>query len=182
MQLLSAASKTPTSVDACARHLLDTVPLVMRVIRQHMRGHRSGLTVPQFRTLCFASSAEGSSLSAASDFIGLSLPAMSRLVDGLVEQGLMERKPCADDRRHVRLSVTRDGDAALREARGLAQARLAEAVNRLSPRQRAAIVDTMQTLRDVLYPGTESGRRSGRHALSTPHDAVYNAVGHAATV
>ena len=100
MQLLSPASKASPAEDVCARHLLDTVPLVMRVIRQHMRRHRSGLTVPQFRTLCFVSSTEGSSLSAAADFIGLSLPAMSRLVAGMVEHGLMERRPCEDDRRH----------------------------------------------------------------------------------
>src|SRR3954453_17423430 len=112
MQLLSPASKTSPAEDVCARHLLDTVPLVMRVIRQHMRRQRSGLTVPQFRTLCFDDSTEGRSLSDAADFIGLSLPAMSRLVDGLVDNGLMERRPCEDDRRHVRLSVTRPGGSA----------------------------------------------------------------------
>jgi MarR family transcriptional regulator for hemolysin len=149
MQLLSLASKTTAAEEVCARQLLDTVPLVMRVIRQHMRRHRSGLTVPQFRTLCFVSSTEGSSLSAAADFIGLSLPAMSRLVEGLVEHGLMERRPCEDDRRHVRLSVTADGETALAEARQLAQAGLSDAVTRMTPGQREAIVKTMQVLRDV---------------------------------
>ena len=149
MQLLSPASKRTAAEDVCAEHLLDTVPLVMRVIRQHMRRHRSGLTVPQFRTLCFVSSTEGSSLSAAADFIGLSLPAMSRLVEGMVEHGLMERRPCEDDRRHVRLSVTPDGESALTDARQLAQAGLSEAVTRMTPGQREAIVKTMQVLRDV---------------------------------
>src|SRR3982751_6748690 len=107
MQLLSGASKPQASEQSpdevcgvCGRELLDTVPLVMRVIRSHMRRHRSGLTVPQFRTLCFVSTTDGSSLSAVAEFIGLSLPAMSRLVDGLVEQRLMDRRPCDDDRRH----------------------------------------------------------------------------------
>jgi len=149
MQLLSPASKTTPAEDVCARHLLDTVPLVMRVIRQHMRRHRSGLTVPQFRTLCYVSSTEGSSLSAAADFIGLSLPAMSRLVDGLVDHQLMERRTCEDDRRHVRLSVTPAGESALTEARQLAQAGLSDAVTRMTPGQREAICKTMMVLRDV---------------------------------
>src|SRR3954470_3147439 len=149
MQLLSPASKTTPAEDVCARHLLDTVPLVMRVIRQHMRRHRSGLPVPQFRTLCYVSSSEGTSLSAAADFIGLSLPAMSRLVDGLVEHRLMERRPCEDDRRHVRLSVTPAGESALTEARQLAQAGLSDAVTRMTPGQREAICKTMMVLRDV---------------------------------
>src|SRR5436309_1760038 len=116
MQLLREATEsagTPVSGDVCARELLDTVPLVMRVIRRHMCRHRSGLTVPQFRTLCFLSTSPGSSLSAVADFIGLSLPAMSRLVDGLVEMGLIERRHCDDDRRHVRLSVMPEGETAV---------------------------------------------------------------------
>src|SRR3982751_188117 len=114
MQSLLRVSKAPgAAVDACARDLLDSVPLVMRVIRHHMRRHRSGLTEPQFRTLCYLSITEGSSLSGVADFIGLSLPAMSRLVDGLVDQKLVVRKSCEDDRRHVRLSVTDKGEAAL---------------------------------------------------------------------
>ena len=46
---------------------------------------------------------------------------MSRLVDGLVEKRLLSRKPCDEDRRHVRLSLTAKGQATLSEARELAQ-------------------------------------------------------------
>src|SRR3954451_15009485 len=105
MQLLSPASKRTAAEDVCAQHLLDTVPLVMRVIRTHMRRHRSGLSVPQFRTLCFVSTSSGSSLSAAADFIGLSLPAMSRMVDGLVGGELLMRETADNDRRSIRLTV-----------------------------------------------------------------------------
>jgi len=149
MQLLTETSTAGVSDDACARELLDTVPLVMRVIRVQMRRHRSGLTVPQFRTLCHVSSADGTSLSAAAEFVGLSLPAMSRLVDGLVAMGLLRRRLSDDDRRHVSLSVTRAGDAAVREARQLAQTHLAEAVASLSPKKRAAITTSMRVLHDV---------------------------------
>lgn len=167
MQLLSGATKPQASEDVCGRELLDTVPLVMRVIRSHMRRHRSGLTVPQFRTLCFVSTTDGSSLSAVADFIGLSLPAMSRLVDGLVEQRLMDRRPCDDDRRHVRLSVTPGGEAALLEARALAQAALAKAVSHLTPEQQSALVNTMQFLRDVFAPEAAAADQS-----SAPPDGL----------
>ena len=167
MQLLSGATKPQASEEVCGRELLDTVPLVMRVIRNHMRRHRSGLTVPQFRTLCFVSTTDGSSLSAVAEFIGLSLPAMSRLVDGLVEQRLMDRRPCDDDRRHVRLSVTASGQAALREARELAQAALAQAVAHLTPGQQAALVDTMRLLRDVFAPEAAAADESS-HPPDSP--------------
>ena len=149
MQLLQGATKPSISDDACARELLDTVPMGMRVIRRHMRRHRSGLTVPQFRALCYLTTAPGTSLSAVADFVGLSLPAMSRLVDGLVDKGLMQRRPCSDDRRQVRLSITPPGEAAVTEARQLAQARLAEAVAPLTQPQRAALMGTMALLREI---------------------------------
>jgi DNA-binding MarR family transcriptional regulator len=134
---------------------------VMRVIRHHLRRHRSGLTVAQFRTLCYVDTAKGTSLSAAADFIGLSVPAMSRLVDGLVEMGMVRRGANADDRRHVRLSVTPRGEAALRDARALAQKHLAEAVSALQPAQRAEVVDAMRLLRTVFAPEANSGDGNG---------------------
>jgi DNA-binding MarR family transcriptional regulator len=152
MQLFRATSNLSGSQDCCAQDLVDTVPLVMRVIRGHMRRHRSGLTIPQFRTLCYISVYDRPSLSDAADFIGLSLPAMSRLVDGLVEKQLMRRRPCDDDRRHVRLSVTPKGHAALTGARQLAQSHLAEALQTLSPEQRESISQAMQTLREIFNP------------------------------
>jgi len=124
----------------------------MRVIRQHLVRHPSGLSVPQFRTLCFVSGAKDSSLTAAADFIGLSAPAMSRLVDGLVEVGMMRRAASSDDRRHVKLSVTARGEAALREARSLAQAELADAVSSLKAGQRADVVEAMSLLSGVFGP------------------------------
>ena len=147
MQSLQPATESAaTSEEACARALLDVVPQVMRVIRQHLVSHPSGLTVPQFRTLCYVSGAKGTSLTAAADYIGLSAPAMSRLVDGMVEVGMMRRTASSDDRRHVKLSVTPRGEAALSEARTLAQAELADAVRSLRPRQRAEVVEAMRLL------------------------------------
>ena len=160
MQSLSNASNLAVLEGGCAQDLLDTVPLVMRVIRAQMCSHRSGLTVPQFRSLCFISTYKAHSLSAVADFIGLSLPAMSRLVDGLVEKKLLSRKPCADDRRHVRLSVTRAGEAALQEARQLAQAHLAKALEQISPKQRLAVVQSMKILRDVFTPDSSAAEIS----------------------
>ena len=64
----------------------------------------------------------------------------------------MRRRPCDDDRRHVRLSVTPKGQAALTGARQLAQSHLAEALQALSPEQREGISQAMQTLREIFNP------------------------------
>ena len=77
----------------CAREILETVPLVMRFIRGQVRRRRTaGLSLPQFRTLIFLSRAQNSSLSAVAGHLGLSLPAMSRLINGLVNGRLVGRQ------------------------------------------------------------------------------------------
>jgi DNA-binding MarR family transcriptional regulator len=149
MQSLHAARNKQTGSYVCAEELLETVPLVMRVIRTYMRGHRSGLTVPQFRTLCHTDSTPEGSLSDTADFIGLSLPAMSRLVDGLVDKGLVKRRASNSDRRHLRLSLTPAGQSALRGARAQAQAKLAEVVTQLDTTQHDALIGTMRMVREL---------------------------------
>jgi DNA-binding MarR family transcriptional regulator len=89
---------------------------------------------------------------------------LSRLVDGLVEKALMQRRPCSDDRRQVQLSITTPGEAAVTEARQLAQAQLAEAVAPLTQDQRAALIGTMKLLRDIFtldLAGDEAGAAGG---------------------
>jgi len=85
--------------------VLDVVPVVMRPLRTQMRSHRAaGLSIPQFRSLCFVERYEGASLSAVADHLDLSLPTVSRMINGLVERGYLERKSSEDDRRHVSLT------------------------------------------------------------------------------
>jgi DNA-binding MarR family transcriptional regulator len=162
MQLLRIESNRPVVDDVCAREVLDAVPLVMAVIRGQMRKHRSGLTVPQFRTLYFVSTATGRSLSDVADFIGLSLPAMSRMVDGLVEKRLMVRRTCDDDRRHIRLSLTPLGESTLHEARQLAQAHLADLMRPMTDDQRTKVIEMMHLLRGVFAPDLPATAAAGR--------------------
>lgn len=152
MQSLHSASNPSTESYSCAQEVLEAIPLVMRLIRNYMRQHRSGLTVPQFRTLCYLSNTPQSSLSDVADFIGLSLPAMSRMVDGLVDKGLLDRRTCQNDRRHVRLSVTPLGETTVAESRQLAQEQLAEVVGRLTTPQQRQVTSIMRLVKDVFTP------------------------------
>src|SRR6266536_982420 len=104
------ATKSFSTANECAGELLEVVPLIMRYIRIEMRRSRgSDLTVPQFRTLAFLTTNEGASLSSLADHIGLTLPSASKLVDGLVERKLVQRKTCPDDRRRMTLLLTGSG-------------------------------------------------------------------------
>lgn len=143
----------PVSSDECARELLEVVPLVMRAIRTEIRRQRGlDLSVPQFRTLAFLNHHSRPSLSEAAEHIGLALPSMSKLVDGLVARRLVVREACSEDRRRVTLGLTEAGSEALRSARELAQAYLAQALAPLPAADRATVARAMQFLRPVFTP------------------------------
>ena len=80
-------------IDTCARELMDTAPKIMQAIRVEMRrGRGSDISIPQFRSLAFIQRNPDSSLSNLAEHLGLTLPSVSKLVDGLVKQKLVIRQ------------------------------------------------------------------------------------------
>jgi len=131
----------------CANRVLETVPPIMRFLRFEMRrGRFPGLSVPQFRALRFLERYPGRSLSDVANHVGLSLPAMSRLIEGLVGRGLALRGQAGGDRRRVVLRLTDPGVERVRAARKAAQERLARLLGKLSERERASVVEAMEAL------------------------------------
>jgi len=130
---MSPSSLLSSSADDCARELLEVVPPIMRVIRAEMRSQSTPeLSVPQFRVLSYVNRNAGTSLSEVADHIGLTRPAMSVLVDGLVNRKLMTRQTDPSDRRRLTLVLTRAGQSLYAAARQHTQARLAARLQTLS--------------------------------------------------
>ena len=137
----------PTSPKETARVVIDTVPLVMRTVRAEMRHAGAlNLSVPQFRTLGFIARHPQTSLSDVAEHIGLALPSMSKLVEGLVERKLVVRSSYSDDRRRITLELTARGQELLQSAHASTQAAFAERLSALSESDRAIIVRAMQLL------------------------------------
>jgi len=138
----------------CAHEILDVVPLVMRVVRKKLREHGAQLlTVPQFRTLSFISRKNGASLSEVADHIGLTLPSMSALVDGLVSRNFVVRRTHEDDRRRMDLTLTQRGETTLHSARKETQEYLKQRLEDLSESERVTVVKGMRVLRQVFSDG-----------------------------
>jgi MarR family transcriptional regulator for hemolysin len=140
----------PDSSDTCAQEILEIVPVVMRTIRAELRRHRAAdLSVPQFRTLAFIDRNVNASLSDVAEYIGLTLPSMSKIVDGLVTRKFITRQTRPTDRRCMTLALTTRGQAALQSSRAATRASLAADLAALSDRQRDTIVHAMEILRSV---------------------------------
>ncbi len=134
------------------------MPAIARSIRSEMRSHRDAdLSVPQFRALGFLVRSRSASLSDVADFLGLSAPAASRLIERLVRNGLVIRKIPVTNRRRVALSATPRGRETWHAARMAARRKLATVVASLTPTQRQTIHAAMRILRSSFQPET-SGR------------------------
>ena len=145
------------SPEVCAQEVLDVVPVVMRTIRAELRRHRAAdLSIPQFRTLAFIDRNVDASLSEVAEHIGLTLPSMSKIVDGLVTRKFVTRQTHPTDRRRMTLALTARGLTALQTSRAATRACLAEDLAALSDRQRNTIVQAMEILRPVFTPQRET--------------------------
>jgi DNA-binding MarR family transcriptional regulator len=148
MQQMQSAINDDQSPEACASLLLEVAPLVMRTVRTHMRGHRAvDLSVPQFRALGYVHRHPGVSLSDLANHIGLTLPAASRLVNGLVSRQYMLRQPAAADRRSVDLTVSAKGRAMLDLTWQATHAHLTAVLQPLSAGERETLAHALETLR-----------------------------------
>jgi DNA-binding MarR family transcriptional regulator len=151
------------SPEECARQLLEAVPLVMRAIRAEMRSHRGGdLSVPQFRALIYLNRHEGASLSDVAEHLGLTLPSMSKMINGLVIRDLVARGMDPGDRRRVILSPTSGGRKAMQSAYEVTRARLAERLAALPPSDCATVMEAMKSLGSVFVSDRGPGNAVSR--------------------
>jgi len=134
----------------------------MRFIRTEMRAHRQApLTVPQFRALVLVRHNHDASLSALAEHLGLSLPAASRMVEGLVQRGLLGRQAQPGDRRRLSLSLTGRGRATCRTALKATQAALARRFGTLAAEDLVLVSRALSVLSRVFAP--ENCRRKSMH-------------------
>jgi DNA-binding MarR family transcriptional regulator len=138
------------NLEECARQLLDTAPQIMRSIRTEMRSHRGhDLSVPQFRTLTFVSRNPEISLSTLADHLGLTLPSVSKLVDGLVMQKLIVRRESTLDRRRLTLALSKGGEEILQVARQATQDHLKNILRRLAVEDLSIILRALALLNPI---------------------------------
>ena len=140
----------PPSINTTADQVLEVIPLVMRVIRKEFRSQRGPeLTLLEFRSLAFINRMSGCSLNEVADHIGLEAPTVSKLVDNLVKRNLVTREEDPDDRRRVCLQISSKGKKSIDIAYEHTREFLAERLAHLNERDRLALIQAIEILRDA---------------------------------
>jgi len=142
--------KKPEPALECAVEFLEVLPLIMGSLHCELRHDpATTLTMAQFRTLSFLSRHGTASVSQIADFLGLGLPATSKIIDGLVTSGAISRRGDPADRRRVLLEITNPGRNELLATRAITHNHLAELLSPLSEADRARLLDALRSLRPI---------------------------------
>lgn len=133
-----------------AKLMLDVVPATMHVLRRELRGAASPeLSVPQLRVLAHIHRGVADATSLA-ELQGVSLPAISKMIDAMVERELVERRFTKDDRRQAQLSLTARGRALYTRTRESAQRKLSERLMGMSASDKRALREGLQVLGELV--------------------------------
>jgi DNA-binding MarR family transcriptional regulator len=107
-----------------------------------------GLSLTQLKAIQLLSTAEPAemSLKQLGDSLELSLPAISRAVDGLVHRGLVTRTEDETDRRSKLIRPTKQADQLVARLIEIRFSQLGEFVDSLNPRERSKLVAALAVL------------------------------------
>lgn len=163
MQPLVEVAPSPTSAASIARLLTAIGPRIQRIIRGQVRP-AAGLSMPQYIALRALHRGPMSSGALAQRF-GVSRPTVTRMVDGLIKKGLVERQIDPIDRRVTMVSLTDAGQALYAATEAAAEHHLVTLLAALPEGRRDNTYDALLDLL-ALLERAELGGTTGPRALS----------------
>jgi DNA-binding MarR family transcriptional regulator len=121
---------------------------LLRMLRRE--DDESGLSGPRLSALSVIVRAGPVSLANLASAEQVRPPTMSRIVDGLVQAGLITREAAPGDRRSVRIEATEEGRRLLASGRERRVRALTERLNKIAESERRALVRGIEILERVV--------------------------------
>jgi DNA-binding MarR family transcriptional regulator len=157
--------------EQAAEGLATVAPLASRWMERLLARHDPPLTVAQYLALQ-AVAAGGASGAELATRTGVSGPAVSQLLAALVDEGLVEREPSAEDRRRQTLSLSPAGDRVLTRARAMLREQFATLLADI-PRPEVDALGRLLPFVEAALSGTAPPRRppppKSPHGPRPPH-------------
>jgi len=113
----------------------------------HAKLRKEGVSVPVWRVLATLSGSPGETVTGLAEACLQQQPTMTKLLDRMARDGLIQRAPDRSDRRVVRILLTQKGEAMVAELLQAAKAHEAEILAR-HPQAEAAVIKDL--LRDMI--------------------------------
>lgn len=133
-----------------ASALVAVIPSSMAAIRSYMRSSKGELTVPQFRVLVHLRyRLDFNSNSKLAESIGVSVPAMSRMITGLEKRNYVSRTADPNDRREYKISLTSKGIKVCDAIRSEAVQKIAEQLTKLNKQELKSLQQSLPLIQKV---------------------------------
>ncbi len=127
----------------------DTASLLMsftRSLHQHVRATSPEYSFPCMKTMMVARDHGNPTMTQIAEEIGVSSPAITAIIDRLVEDGEMTREEDPSDRRVVRVSMTPRGKTTLEKSLRIWHSAITERLSVLSKVERENLASTLKKL------------------------------------
>ena len=150
------------ALEQTALYMVETLPRMFKTVKQRLRSSDPGcreLGDSQMWTLRML--AEGKQVTSdLAHHFNVTTPTMTRIVDGLVNKGLVERRLDPEDRRRIYLEVTAKGTESAKKAHEQFRVTLADYLSPLSSEQLSDIMRGFAHLKSLLpEEHVEHGKR-----------------------
>ncbi len=123
--------------------------MVSGVIARSLTETEQSVTLPQLRVLVLTGDRGSLTLGEVADLLAVHPSNATRLVDRLVQGGLLGRRDDPSDRRQLQLTLTSAGEALLSKLLGHRREQFRRLLQRLSPDQQTALGRSMRALADA---------------------------------
>ncbi|WP_128381241.1 MarR family winged helix-turn-helix transcriptional regulator [Streptomyces cavernae] len=136
-------------VDVVTRAVLTASRLLVAVSARSLAAVEEGVTLPQFRMLVVLSTRGATKLVTLADLLQVAPSTAMRMVDRLIAAGLADRQTNPDNRRETLLRLTEEGRRTVEHVTARRRAEIAEIVERLTPGQRAALIEALTAFNEA---------------------------------
>ncbi|MFQ4137995.1 MarR family winged helix-turn-helix transcriptional regulator [Nodosilinea sp. PGN35] len=150
-------TQAPNSTQ-CAADIMTVVPGVTRFLRAGIRRHgKPQLSLSQLRVLYFLRRRSQSSLSEVADYLDVTRPTMSAMVERLVQRGLVNRVSNPTERRRIVLTLTAAGEAEMARVYDATLQTVADRLAGLSETQLQQVQAGLAILSDLFDESEDRG-------------------------
>lgn len=136
-RLTRAEPRGPEVVEA----VLGASRVLVAVAARSLAEVAEEVTLPQYRALIVLASKGPQRVASLAESLGVTPPTATRMCDRLVRKGLVRRRTARDDRREVRLSLTRAGQALVTDVTKRRRAEIAELLATIPADDQDAMVE-----------------------------------------
>ena len=132
------------TVDDLVTAVLTASRALVGVSAQSLAEVGDRVTVPQFRMLVVLERSRSARMTELAEHMGVQPSTALRMVDRLVDAGLVTREQNPDNRREVRLDLTHQGEDVVRAVTGRRRRAIHDIVEAIPPSQRSAVTEALR--------------------------------------